>query len=254
MNKIIKCVVPISGGKDSQTCLKLASEQFEKDEIIGLFCDTQFEHPLTYEHIERMKDMYGVEIITRTDGDVLSLCRKHRRFPSGTARFCTSTLKINVSKKFYKQLAEQQGCGFEVWYGMRFAESKERAKRYENKIDTELYEPHEIMPSNYPKYLGKLGVKFRLPILDWHNEQVYLFLKDEINPLYKNGFDRVGCFPCLAGGDKYKEMAFQMDDFGRQQHKKVQEVEKEIGKLVFTSKGAKNRNYTDEQICSICQI
>ena len=31
---IIKCVVPISGGKDSQCCVKLALQKFDKSEII----------------------------------------------------------------------------------------------------------------------------------------------------------------------------------------------------------------------------
>lgn len=41
MKKIIKCVVPVSGGKDSQACLKMASQMFEPGEVVGLFCDTQ---------------------------------------------------------------------------------------------------------------------------------------------------------------------------------------------------------------------
>ena len=36
--KEIKCVVPISGGKDSQACLKLAVDKFDKDCVLGMFC------------------------------------------------------------------------------------------------------------------------------------------------------------------------------------------------------------------------
>lgn len=252
---MIDCIVPISGGKDSQTCLKLAIEHFGKDKVIGLFCDTGFEHPLTYKHIKNMSEMYGVEIITRCNGNVLSLCEKYGRFPSGIARFCTSKLKIDVSKDFYKLLAKQQGAGFEVWYGMRLSESTERKKRYESKIDSELYAPHEIMPSNYPKYLSKLGIKFRLPILQWSEKDVFDFLGDNINPLYKYGFDRVGCFPCLAGGDKSKEKAFNFDEFGKCQFDKVKIIEKQIEKSVFTSKGGQERNNDkQEQLCFVCQI
>ena len=112
---MIKCVVPISGGKDSQACLKLATECFEKQEIVGLFCDTQFEHPITYNHIEYIKDLYGIQIEHRSDGDVITRCLRYGRFPSGTARFCTDDLKIKVGKRFYENLAAKQGFGFEVW-------------------------------------------------------------------------------------------------------------------------------------------
>lgn len=253
VQQVVKCVVPVSGGKDSQTCLELAIEHFGKESVIGLFCDTQFEHPMTYEHIENMCDLYQVEIIVRNDGNVLDQCIKWGRFPSDNVNFCTNYLKINVGKKFYKELAEQQGCGFEVWYGLRSAESQQREKRYGNKINDELYAPHEIMPSKYPKYLEKLGVMMRLPIIDWMEKEVFEFLGSKINPLYSHGFNRVGCFPCLAGGDGPKEKAFQFDSFGQSQLKKVREVEKVIGKSVFTSKGASQRN-NEAQLCMFCQI
>ena len=55
-----------------------------------------------------------------------TLVRKYGRFPSDAARFCTDELKIKVGKAFYKKLAQEQGEGFEVWYGMRKAESSQR--------------------------------------------------------------------------------------------------------------------------------
>ena len=62
---MIKIVIPISGGKDSQCCLKLALKEYKPSEILGLFCDTKFEHPITYKHIERMRrNLYGVKIHT----------------------------------------------------------------------------------------------------------------------------------------------------------------------------------------------
>lgn len=254
--KKVKCVVPISGGKDSQACLALAIEEFGKEWVIGLFCDTGYEHDLTYSHIEYMKDMYDVEIITRCEGDVLSHARKQGYFPHGLARFCTNALKIIPAKKFYKALAEEQG-GFEVWMGMRSGESHGRAKRYANINDGESYPPHEVMGSKFPKYLHKLGVSMRLPIVDWTADEVLEFLDGNENPLYKAGFNRVGCFPCLAGSDRQMEKSFQFDDLGRQRWKEVQEMEKELGVKVFRSKGGLARNYdndSDDDVCSICQI
>jgi 3'-phosphoadenosine 5'-phosphosulfate sulfotransferase (PAPS reductase)/FAD synthetase len=249
----------VSGGKDSQACLKLALTIYKPSEIFGLFCDTQFEHPETYKHVERMREMYGVNILTITAGSVEEKVLRYGRFPGGGARHCTDELKIVPSKKWYKTLAETQGEGFVVFYGMRSEESAERAKRYNLKMTDELYEPHEVL-AKYPKYLGKMGVRFRMPILDWTNKQVFDFLDGEHNPLYNAGFDRVGCFPCLASGDKWKEKAFAHDKFGQEQRIKVAVMEDKIGKSVFTSKGGMQRNNIDQADmfsspgCRICEI
>jgi 3'-phosphoadenosine 5'-phosphosulfate sulfotransferase (PAPS reductase)/FAD synthetase len=255
-----KCVVPVSGGKDSQVCLELALEKFEKEDIIGLFCDTQFEHEITYAHVDFMEKHYGVKIERISEGSVEEKCLKYGRFPGGGARHCTDELKIQPTKKFLKALAEKQGSGFEVWYGMRFEESNERAKRYESKIHEDLYPPHEIM-SKYPKYLAKMGVMFRLPILEWSFQEVIAHLDGKENPLYKAGFKRVGCFPCQAAGDAHKEKAYAFDDFGREQYIKIKNVADIIEKPMFTSKGGAQRN-NEDQIrlfdsspgCAVCSI
>lgn len=201
---MIKCVVPISGGKDSQACLKLALQKFDQSEIIGLFCDTKFEHPLTYAHIDTIHALYGVRIDVVNNGDVISLIRKYKRFPTDKARFCTDHLKIQTARRYYRELAECQGAGFEVWYGMRWDESHQRAERYASVVCDEVVPPHLFMPSKFPKYLEKLGVLVRLPIVDWSTSDVFEFMAGELNPLYAQGFDRVGCFPCGAGGGSGK--------------------------------------------------
>lgn len=251
--KPVRILVPISGGKDSQATLKIALQHFPASEVRGLFCDTQFEHPLTYAHIDRLRTMYGdIRIDTVTGGTVLEKTAKYGRFPGGGARHCTDELKIRETRIYCKALAEEQG-GFEVWYGMRSGESHERAKRYAGKVSEDLYQPHEVMPSKYPKYLGRMGVRFRMPILDWTDGDVLDFLNGEENPLYREGFPRVGCFPCLASGDRWKEKAFQHDEFGQQQYIKVLQVGEAIGKSVWTSKSGKERNENSPG-CKVCEI
>jgi 3'-phosphoadenosine 5'-phosphosulfate sulfotransferase (PAPS reductase)/FAD synthetase len=254
---MIKIVVPISGGKDSQACLKLALELYDKSEVIGLFCDTQFEHPLTYQHIENMRKLYGVKIETITAGSVPEQVLKNRRFPGGGARFCTDRLKIRPSRDFYKNFALKNG-GFEVWYGMRSDESEQREKRYSKIVNDELYPPNDVLRS-YPKYLNKkLGVWFKLPIIDWSTNEIFDYLDGAENPLYAKGSKRVGCFPCLASGDRKKEYDFSMDDFGRSQRVIVAELEKKIGRSIFTSKGGAMRNNVNQEDlfngCAICAI
>lgn len=239
---MIKCVVPISGGKDSQACLKLALQQFNKDEILGLFCDTKYEHPLTYAHIDKIENIYGVKIERINAGDVYSLVRKYKQFPTSGMRFCTDRLKLQPAKKFYSKLAREQDAGFEVWLGMRSNESHKRAERYKFNVSSDVYAPHEIMPSTFPMRLSKLGVMFRLPILEWLAEDVFEFLNGEQNPLYALGSNRVGCFPCLASGDHAKEKDFALDDIGRQRRIEVVQLGKEINKNIFTTKGGILRN------------
>lgn len=254
---MIKVLVPISGGKDSQSCLKLALKAYHPHEILGLFCETQFEHPKTYAHVKHIGEMYGVKIETVCGGSVMEKSLKYKRFPGGGSRHCTDELKIRETRIFCKALAEKQG-GFEVWYGMRSDESSERKTRYAGKIGEDLYEPHEVLPNKYPKYLGKMGVRFRLPILEWSTLDVLEFLDGEENPLYREGFGRVGCFPCLASGDQWKEKAFNHDDFGREQYAKVQDMSEQIKKLgglgiIWTSQEGMFRNESG-QGCLICSI
>lgn len=136
----VKVAIPLSGGKDSQACLKKATETFPLHEIRGFFCDTQWEHSITYQHVEKLRDLYGpVQIDVISDGSVPEQVLKHRQFPQGGSRFCTEELKIWPTKRYLKALAEAQGSrlgrkrksragpaqtasdegGFQVWYGMR---------------------------------------------------------------------------------------------------------------------------------------
>lgn len=250
--KKYQCIVPISGGKDSQACLHLAIEEFGPDNVMGLFCDTQFEHPLTYEHVEWMGEHYGIHIHRVTGGSVQDKVRKYQRFHGGGARHCTDELKIRETRIFLKEYSELHGA-VQLWYGMRTDESSARAKRYEFRDPDELYHPHEILPRKYPKYLGKNGVRFRLPIADWNTSEVMELLDGKHNPLYDEGFSRVGCFPCLAGGDAWKIKAFEHDEFGRSQLIEVRQLEQETGKSIFTS-GIGQRWDDDNQGCRICEI
>lgn len=246
----VKVIVPVSGGKDSQACLKLALETHHRDEIMGLFCDTKFEHPVTYSHVEWMKEYYGVHIETISAGSVPTLVLKQGNFPGGKARFCTDRLKIVPSKFFYKAFAEKQGA-FEVWMGMRGSESRDRELRYKDIVNTEVYLPHEVL-KQLPKYLGKMGIRFRLPVLDWTTEDVFDYLDGKENILYTVGLTRVGCFPCLASGDANKEQAFKLDSFGKSQHVLVKDLERQTGKSVWISKGGKARN--EDAPCAVCNM
>lgn len=251
-----RIIVPISGGKDSQACAKLAVKEYGADAVEGLFCDTKFEHPVTYTHIDSISKMYGIHIHAICSGSVELQVRKHKRFPSGGARFCTDRLKILPSNRFYQDYALAYG-DFEVWYGMRSGESSERQKRYAGKVGNDVYPPHEVL-ARYPQKLEKLGCMFRLPILEWSESDVFEYLEGEENPLYRSGFSRVGCFPCLAAGDKAKEAAFRFDEVGRRNFELVRSLEPITGVSIFRSKSGQRRNDCGQsdlfEGCSFCSI
>lgn len=132
---MIKVVVPISGGKDSQAALKLALQNYPANEVRGLFCDTKWEHPLTYAHVEWMRKHFGVEIDTACGGSMLEKVIKHGRWPGGGARHCTDELKIRLTKKYCTWLALLEGRGFEVWYGLHaLLNLTHRRKRVSNEL------------------------------------------------------------------------------------------------------------------------
>jgi 3'-phosphoadenosine 5'-phosphosulfate sulfotransferase (PAPS reductase)/FAD synthetase len=164
---------------------------------------------------------------------------------------------MGTSKKFYRSLWVMQRRKFEVWLGVRSQESHQREKRYAGIVGDDLMKPNELFPNDFPKYLGKMGVRFRLPILDWSTEDVLEFLDGQENPLYRNGFTRVGCFPCLAGGDADMIRAFEFDDFGRQQREEVKRLSKLIGRSCFHSNIGKrweqNESISEEEMQADCQ-
>lgn len=63
--------------------------------LIAVFCDTGWEHPDTYKHVNDVCLQMGVRLITlKSKYDFVSLAVHKKRFPSTNARFCTSELKM----------------------------------------------------------------------------------------------------------------------------------------------------------------
>jgi len=260
INKIMQIIVPVSGGKDSQACLKLAVDKYGAENVQGMFCDTYNEHPMTYSHIALMEILYGVEIITVIDHkfpgrNVWERIRNRGQFPRDNTRFCTQQLKIQAACRYYKELltTDRYKDGYQVWYGMRGTdESTQRTNKYSKYIPMDIDDQRELIDANdmnstFPKKLAKQNVWFVLPVVEWTTQDIFHFLGDDINPLYNHGFKRVGCFPCFAcATPKQLIKAYSFDEFGASQLRKVKAMEIELG--------VKHKNSNTEQACSWCDI
>jgi len=226
-----KIVVSVSGGKDSTACLIIALNENKKEDVVPVFAETGWEHPLTYQYLEYLESRLGVKIIrvkSERYKNVLDVIEKKKIFPSSFRRICTDVLKIKPQIEFVYQLLNE---GFEVeqWFGIRTDESDSRAKRYGHISSDDIFNIHDLFP-NYPKKVK--GLKVRFPVIDRNSNDIYRIITDaglEINPLYHKGFDRVGCFPCVIAGLKdYKKV--WNDEVGKQNILKLVELEEKLNK------------------------
>ncbi len=264
LNKDI--LVNVSGGKDSQACLKLMVANHGADRVLGVFADTKWEHPLTYKHLDTMRNLYGVEIAVISAGDynstggdsVESQIKERGDFPSHNARFCTSRLKTRPLTKFayahaiarrehlaqIKKLTVYTAKCLLV-LGIRTDESSQRAKRYAGITADEIMTPSECLSDGTNKFDRAFGVNF--PIIDRNTYQVMKYLDGEANPLYKAGFKRVGCFPCLAHEtNQGLQNAYNFGAFGAEQKQRVIALENHTGK--------KHEGSNFAQACLFCQM
>lgn len=121
----------------------------------------------------------------------------HGMFPIKRSRFCTFELKIEPAfDQVIKPLLDTIDGDIFQLTGVRADESKERAKQLDYELDQRDIE-------------GFLHI-FK-PIFDLKSTDVFAIHKHygiEPNPLYKLGFERVGCMPCvLSVKDEIRNMS-----------------------------------------------
>jgi len=250
-------IVPISGGKDSTACLLLALAEPDT-EVTAVFNDTGWDHPLTYEYLDYLRDRLNIEIHStmgkdKKDGTkaktLPELIEAHGKFPFGLGRFCTTYLKQYALRDWYKDNLFDGETQYEIWFGMRQQESNQRAKRYAGIETTDLFDIGDLFPSRWNKKL-RATLQVRLPIVDWSTEATFEHLiKSELayNPLYDEGTnDRVGCYPCMLAGKKVQQKMLATP-FGQERLAQIKVLEEKIGQ--------KYEMYdTDQGSCEICKI
>lgn len=176
----MKYLVSLSAGKDSTACLLWALDNLPKEDIVVYYIDTKWEHEDVYTYLEYLKEKLDIEITVIESIGMVEMAKKKRMMPNPTMRFCTEYLKIKPALEFYKKF-QDDGVDFINIVGIRREESKKRA-------NTESF------------FITDKGIKTLAPVAYWDTQRVFDFHKEhgiEVNPLYKRGVSRVGCYPCI---------------------------------------------------------
>jgi phosphoadenosine phosphosulfate reductase len=171
--------VSYSGGKDSLATLLLALKCL--GDVPLLFNDTGIEAPATVEHVWRVADKFGLELVYASAGDAFWRSVPVYGPPARDCRWCCKVCKLIPIAKAVKERFQE---GAYTILGQRKYESFARLKA--PIIEKSKWIPNLVSVS---------------PIRDWSALHVWLYLmraRVEFNPLYKEGFDRIGCWLCPA--------------------------------------------------------
>jgi 3'-phosphoadenosine 5'-phosphosulfate sulfotransferase (PAPS reductase)/FAD synthetase len=196
-------LVNTSGGKDSQTMLRLVCRQAEGagvlDRVVAAHADLgRVEWKGTARLAEEQAAHYGVpfEIEKRPQGDLLEHVRLRGMWPGPATRYCTSDHKRGQIRKIMTRLVAawrqstglNQRCRILNCMGMRAQESSKRAKLIELKLDATASNKTKREVWNWH------------PILDWTEEQVWADIKQAsvaCHPAYALGMPRLSCCFCI---------------------------------------------------------
>ena len=205
-------VITDSGGKDSSVCKELALRAGIPFEIIHNHTTADAPETVRFVRSEakRFEDLgikYTINMPTYKGKRVSmwSLIPQKLMPPTRLVRYCCSVLK------------ETGGAGRFITTGVRWAESASRRNSrgiYEKSGSKE----SRIILNNDNDDKRMLFENCRLkakrvvnPIIDWKDEDVWGFLEDAkklTNPLYAEGWCRVGCVGCPMAGQHEREEEF----------------------------------------------
>ena len=206
-------VVTTSGGKDSSVCVELAIRAGIPFEV--MHNHTTADAPETVYFVRsEFKRLEGLGIKCTLNKPVYkgappsmwAPIPQKLMPPTRLVRYCCSVLK------------EQGGAGRFISSGVRWDESTSRkANRgiYE-KIASERTQRIILYNDNDDRRMLFENCRLKAkrvvnPIIDWTDDDVWGFIRDAkipLNPLYSEGFCRVGCVGCpLAGKKREKEFA-----------------------------------------------
>lgn len=247
----MKIIVQFSGGKDSQACLIWAVKKYGKEKVTALFCDTGWEHPITYKHVTDICSVMGVELIVLKSDKYSSfqdMCKKQKYFPSGLRRTCTSWMKVFPMVDWILKQDESMI----IIQGIRAKESQKRSMMaeecsyfgdYFGEKAKNLYQKQKVR-----EWCKTHDASVLRPVFGWTAQEVIDYILEngqQPNELYKRGASRVGCFPCVMS--RLSEVKQMMKDEAMRE--RLVNLEKEVSEAKGEFVGFFGKGYIPERFC-----
>lgn len=237
----MKHVVGFSGGIDSQATLRWLRNRYGDEDVIATnTLAGRNESSVTVSfiadfsanvfHVEQVvplvKDMWETEGYAETRGfdgnEELTferLIQIKGRPPSRKAQFCTMFLKLIPQRRWLREAfgpgGKYAGQEFERYTGVRRDESEARRNQAFREWD------------------GFFDCWLNAPIADWTKKMCFDYVTahgEKFNPLYLEGFGRVGCAPCINSG---KDDVLLWNDRHPEEIEKVRGYERATGRTFF---------------------
>jgi len=169
--------VSYSGGKDSLVTLLLVKDSLAQFDV--LFADTGLEFQETVDNVKQVTEELSLPLKIHSSGDSFWQSIDNFGPPTVEARWCCKVCKLGAITQVIEKNYEN-GCL--TFIGQRKYESQIRADS-------------EHIWKN-PWVGNQIGAT---PIQNWTALHVWLYIfwkKAKYNPLYEEGFDRIGCWLC----------------------------------------------------------
>ena len=206
-------VITTSGGKDSSVCLELAKRAGIQFEV--MHNHTTADAPETVYFVrddlkrteeQGIKCTLNYPIYKGKRTSMWDLIPQKSIPPTRVVRYCCDILK------------ERGGNSRFIVTGVRWAESEKRANNRGVLEITHRDKEKRIILNNDNDESRRLfeactlkGKRVCNPIIDWSDADVWDYIQSEhivVNPLYQEGFNRVGCVGCPMAGTKGRQFEF----------------------------------------------
>lgn len=204
----MKHIVGFSGGVDSQACARWVLNRYPPTDVILTNSSAGgWEDPLTIAFVAHysatvhpvtlcdaiIADMWDTPGFAETKGldgaaplTMEGLIRLKGRPPSRKAQFCTEILKLRPQRRWIR---ETFGVGG-IYEGQDYCRYK-GVRRDES--NTRREQPFDVWDEWF-------DCTCYAPIADWTKQMCFDYVEahgEAVNPLYRMGFNRVGCAPCI---------------------------------------------------------